>query len=163
VNASTDDKILPSARLAKLGLTLPEAAKPSFNYVAVVIEGSLAYVSGQLPKVDGVVTPIGRVGETIDLEAARAAARTCGLQGLACLAAALGSIDRIARIVRLTGYVASGPEFFQQPAVVDAASDLMIDVFGEAGRHARSAVGVFCLPRNAPVEIEMIAATRPAG
>lgn len=158
----TDNKIVPSVRLAKLGLTMPKAARPSFNYVPVVIEGSLAYVSGQLPKIDDVVAPVGRVGESIDLETARNAARTCGLQGLACLAEALGSIDRIGRIVRLTGYVASGPDFFQQPAVIDSASDLMVDIFGDAGRHARSAVGVFCLPRNAPVEIELIARIQAA-
>jgi enamine deaminase RidA (YjgF/YER057c/UK114 family) len=147
----------PSARLAQMGLTLPSAAQPSFNYVPVVVERGIAYVSGQLPKVDGEVRVQGRLGETISLEQGKEAARVCGIQALACLAEAVGSIDRVARIVRVTGFVSSAPSFFQQPAVIDAVSELMVEVFGEAGRHARSAVGVAALPRNAPVEVELIA------
>jgi enamine deaminase RidA (YjgF/YER057c/UK114 family) len=147
----------PSARLAQMGLTLPSAAQPSFNYVPVAVERGIAYVSGQLPKVDGEVRLQGRLGEGVSLEQAKEAARICGIQGLACLAEALGSIDRVSRILRVSGFVASTPGFFQQPAVIDAVSELMVEVFGEAGRHARSAIGVASLPRNAPVEVELIA------
>jgi enamine deaminase RidA (YjgF/YER057c/UK114 family) len=147
----------PSARLTQMGLTLPSAAQPSFNYVPVTVERGIAYVSGQLPKVDGEVRLQGRLGEEISLERGREAARICGIQALACLAEALGSIDRVARILRVSGFVSSASGFFQQPAVIDAVSELMVEVFGEAGRHARSAVGVAALPRNAPVEVELIA------
>jgi enamine deaminase RidA (YjgF/YER057c/UK114 family) len=152
----------PSARLAELGLTLPSAAQPTFNYVPVVIHRDLAFVSGQLPKVDGEVKIHGCLGVTVEMDQAREAARVCAIQALACLADALGSLDRVERIVRLTGFVASAPGFHQQPAVIDAASELMVQVFGEAGRHARSAVGVSALPRDAPVELEVIAAIRAA-
>ncbi len=155
-----DFATLPSARLAQLGLTLPQAAQPAFNYVPVVIEEKLAFVSGQLPKVDGEVRVQGRLGDTVTMEQGREAARVCALQALACLAEALGSIDRVARIVRLSGFVASTPDFYQQPAVIDAESELMVEIFGDAGRHARSAVGVAALPRNAPVELEVIASLR---
>ncbi len=150
----------PSTRLVQMGLTLPSAAQPTFNYVPVVIERGIAYVSGQLPKVDGEVRTQGRLGEAISLEQGKEAARICGIQGLACLAEALGSIDRVARIVRVSGFVSSAPGFFQQPAVIDAVSELMVQVFGEGGRHARSAIGVAALPRNAPVEVELIASIR---
>ena len=152
----------PSARLAELGIQLPAAAQPSFNYVPVVVHRDLAFVSGQLPKVGGEVKVRGRLGQGVSLDEAREAARVCALQALACLADALGSIDRVERIVRLSGFVASAPDFHQQPAVIDAASDLMVQVFGEAGRHARSAVGVSALPRDSAVELEVIAAVRPA-
>jgi enamine deaminase RidA (YjgF/YER057c/UK114 family) len=149
-----------SVRLAQMGVTLPSAAQPAFNYVPVTVERGIAYVSGQLPKVDGEVRLQGRLGENVSLEQGKEAARICGIQGLACLAEALGSIDRVARILRVSGFVSSAPGFFQQPAVIDAVSDLMVEVFGEAGRHARTAVGVAALPRNAPVEVELIASVR---
>lgn len=148
----------PTERLTLLGLTLPEPAVPSFSYEPVVVQGDLAFVSGQLPKEDGEVRVTGRVGEEVGVEAARHAARVCVLQGLAVLAATLGGLDRVRRIVRVTGYVASAPDFHAQAGVLDAASDLLVDVFGDAGRHARSAVGVAELPRDAPVEIELIVA-----
>jgi enamine deaminase RidA (YjgF/YER057c/UK114 family) len=157
---ASDKKVLPSFRLMKMGLILPEAAQPQFNYVPVVVHGDLAYVSGQLPKQDGEVRIKGRVGDTVSLEVAQEAARICALQALACLAQALGSIDLVTRIVKLSGFVASGLDFYQQPAVIDAASELMVQVFGEAGRHARSAIGVSALPRNSAVELEVIAAFR---
>jgi enamine deaminase RidA (YjgF/YER057c/UK114 family) len=157
MNASASENSLPSTRLAQLGLHLPTAATPSFAYVPVVVEGSLAFVSGQLPKVDGEVRIHGRLGDTITLEQGREAARICALQALSCLAEALGSIDRVRRIVRLSGFVSSAPDFFQHPVVIDAASDLMVQIFGDAGRHARSAIGVAALPRNSPVELEVIA------
>jgi enamine deaminase RidA (YjgF/YER057c/UK114 family) len=155
-----DKGMLPSLRLMKMGLLLPEAAQPQFNYVSVVLHGDLAYVSGQLPKQDGEVRIKGRVGDTVSLEVAQEAARICALQALACLAQALGSIDRVTQIIKLSGFVASGPDFYHQPTVIDAASELMVRVFGEAGRHARSAIGVSALPRNSSVELEVIAAFR---
>jgi enamine deaminase RidA (YjgF/YER057c/UK114 family) len=158
-----DKTTLPSSRMKKLGLVLPDAAQPQFNYVPVVLHGDLAYVSGQLPKQDGEVRIEGRVGDTVSLELAQEAARICAVQALACLEQALGSIDRVTRIIRLSGFVASGFDFYQQPAVIDTASELMVQVFGEAGRHARSALGVSALPRNSPVELEVIAAFRSDG
>lgn len=145
-------------RLAELGLVLPEAAQPSFSYVPVTIHRGVAYVSGQLPKVDGEVRVFGKVDAEIDIERARGEARICILQGLACLKSALGSLERIERILKINGYVASAPGFNAQPKVIDAASDLLEEIFGEAGRHARAAVGVAELPRNTAVEIEMTVA-----
>ncbi len=158
--AESDKTMLPSSRLTKMGLVLPDAAQPQFNYVPVVLHGDLAYVSGQLPKQDGEVRIKGRVGDTVSLEVAQEAARICAIQALACLAQALGSIDRVTRIIILSGFVTSGFDFYQQPAVIDAASELMVKVFGDAGRHARSAIGVSALPRNSSVELEVIAAFR---
>jgi enamine deaminase RidA (YjgF/YER057c/UK114 family) len=147
-------------RLAGLGITLPEAASPSFNYVPVTLHRGIAHVAGQLPKVDGAVKVQGKAGGTISLEVARGEARICILQGLACLKQALGTLDRIERVLKVTGFVASAAGFNDQPTVLDAASDLLGEVLGEAGRHARSAVGVAELPRNAVVEIEMVVAYR---
>ena len=147
-------------KLAALDLTLPQPAEPAFHYVPVMIHGGIAYVSGQLPKVDGEVRCTGKVGAEVSAEAAAKAARICVLQGLACLRAALGNLGRVERILKVTGFVASASGFNRQPEVIDAASRLLIDLFGEAGRHARSAVGVAELPRNAPVEIEMIVAVK---
>ncbi len=145
-------------RLEELGLALPEAAKPSFNYVPVVVHDGLAYVSGQLPKVDGEVRVFGKVGAEVGVDVAREQARICVLQALACLQAELGSCDRISRVVKLTGFVASAPGFNEQPRVVDAASDLIVEILGPIGRHARSAIGAAELPRNAAVEIEFVVA-----
>jgi len=147
-------------RLAQLGLVLPAPATPSFNYVPVVLHQGIAYVSGQVPKVDGEVRVFGKVGRDVDLETARGEARICILQGLACLEAALGSLDRVERILKINGFVASAPGFNDQPKVLDAASDLLGEIFGDAGRHARAAVGVAELPRNCAVEIEMTVAYR---
>lgn len=147
-------------RLAELGIELPEAAAPSFNYVPVTLHRGVAYVAGQLPKVDGEVKVRGKAGAAVSLEAARGEARICLLQGLACLKQALGSLDRIERVLKVTGFVASAPGFNDQPKVLDAASDLLGEILGEAGRHARSAVGVAELPRDAAVEIELVVAYR---
>lgn len=146
------------SRLAELGIVLPEAAAPSFNYVPVTLHKGVAHVSGQMPKIEGEVRVFGKVGNEVDLETAREQARICILQGLACLRAALGSLDRVERILKINGFVASAPGFNAQPKVIDAASDLLVQVFGDAGRHARAAVGVAELPRNAAVEIEMTVA-----
>ena len=147
-------------RLEELGIRLPEAAKPSFNYVPVTLHRGVAYVAGQLPKVDGEVRIHGKVGAEVDLVRAREEAKICILQGLACLRSTLGSLDRIEQILKVNGYVASAPGFNDQPKILDAASDLLVEIFGERGRHARAAVGVAELPRNAAVEIEMIVAFR---
>lgn len=150
----------PSERLATLGLELPEAAKPAFDYVPVRRDGHVLYVAGQLPKEDGEVRITGCLGRDIDIETAQRAAEICTLQGLACAAAGLGGIDHIDTVLRVTGFIASTPDFHDQPRVLDAASRLLGQIFGEAGRHARSAVGVAALPRRAPVEIEFIFTTK---
>lgn len=146
--------------LQEIGVTLPDAASPSFNYQPVTLHRGVAYVSGQLPKVEGSVRVFGKVGEEVDLETARGEARICILQGVACLRQALGSLDRVERILKITGFVASARGFNDQPKVIDAASDLVVEIFGESGRHARAAVGVAELPRNAAVEIDMTVAYR---
>ena len=153
---SAAERTAPSRRLAELGLELPAAAVPSFDYVPVTREGRVLYVAGQLPKEDGEVRITGRCGQDVDLDTARRAAEICTLQGLACAAEAVGGIDHVAGVLRVTGFVASTPDFHDQPKVLDAASRLLREVFGEAGRHARSAVGVAALPRRAPVEIEFV-------
>jgi enamine deaminase RidA (YjgF/YER057c/UK114 family) len=148
-------------RLMALGLTLPAPSAPAFQYVPVVIHRDVAYVSGQLPRMEGGgVVRVGKVGGEVSVEHAQNAARICILHGLACLKQALGSLDQVKRILKVTGFVASAQGFVEQPAVIDAASQLLVDLFGDAGRHARSAVGVAELPRNSAVEIEMIAAIR---
>lgn len=142
-------------RLSELGITLPEAAMPAFQYVPVTLFDRIAFVSGQLPR-QGETLITGKVGAEVSLDRAREAASLCVIQGLACLKQALGSLDRIERILKVTGFVASAPMFNLQPKVIDAASELLVEVFGEGGRHARSAVGVAELPRNVCVEIELI-------
>ena len=154
--------MLVEEKLKKLGLSLPPPAEPSFQYVPVTIHAGVAYVSGQLPKENGEVRITGKVGDAVDAEVAQSAARICVLQGLSCLKAAIGSLDNVERILKVTGFVASAPGFIQQPRVLDAASNLLFELFGEHGRHARSAVGVSELPRNAPVEIEMVIAVKVA-
>jgi len=149
------------AKLAALGLTLPEAAAPVAAYVPVVIAGGLAHVSGQVSFVDGVLVK-GRLGQDVSLEAGVAAAQGCGLMILAQLKAALGSFDRVERIVKLGGFVNSTGDFTDQPKVVNGASELMVAVFGDAGKHARSAVGVPALPLGVAVEVDAIVAVKPA-
>lgn len=155
---TTDAEI--EARLADLGLVLPEPAAPVAAYVPVVISGGLAHVSGQLPFIDGVLVT-GRLGEDVSTGEGYEAARACGLMILAQLKAALGSLDRVERVVKLGAFVNSVPTFTDQPKVANGASELMAAVFGEAGRHARSAVGVPVLPLGAVVEIDAIIAIRP--
>src|SRR5689334_14777990 len=136
----------PSQRLVELGLELPEPAVPSFDYVPVTEHAGVLYVSGQLPKEDGEVRITGTVGADVSVERAQRAAQICVLQGLSCAAAHVGGVDRIERVLRVTGFVASTPDFHDQPRVIDAASTLLGQIFGEDGRHARSAVGVAALP-----------------
>jgi enamine deaminase RidA (YjgF/YER057c/UK114 family) len=150
----------PEDRLAALGITLPAAAAPAANYVPTVEIGGLLHVSGQIPfGADG--KPMqGRLGETMDTEAGVAMARLCAINLIAQAKAALGSLDRVVRVVKLGVFVNSTPDFTQQPEVGNGASDLMVAVFGENGRHARSAVGVAVLPRGVGVEIDAIFAIR---
>lgn len=148
-------------RLADLGITLPRPAAPVASYVPDVESGGLLFISGQIPFDDGVVMQ-GRLGEDRDTAFGQKAARMCGLMLLAQMQAALGSLDRVERIVKLGAFIASADDFTQQPQVANGASDLMVDVFGDAGRHARSAVGVPVLPLGAAVEIDAIIAIRPA-
>ncbi|WP_427964207.1 RidA family protein [Altererythrobacter sp.] len=145
------------ARLQELGIALPKAAAPVASYVPVVVEGGFAHVSGQLPFVDGELVT-GRLGQDVSLEDGTAAARACGLMILAQLEAALGSLDRVKRIVKLGGFVNSAADFTDQPKVVNGASDLMMEVFGDAGKHARAAVGVPALPLGAAVEVDAVVA-----
>ena len=148
-----------AARLAELGITLPVAAAPVAAYVPVVVVGNIAHVSGQLPFVDGRLVT-GRLGEDVSLEQGQAAARACGLMILAQLAAALGSLDRVERVVKLGAFVNSAGTFTDQPKVANGASELMAEVFGDAGKHARSAVGVPVLPLGAAVEVDAIVALK---
>jgi len=147
-------------RLGELGITLPAAKKPAFQYVAVSVHDAIAYVSGQLPWLDADHVIGGKAGDSCSLEKAQEAARLCTLYALAALNEQLGNLDAIERILKVTGFVASAPGFIAQPKVIDAASKLLGDVFGEKGRHARSAVGVAELPRGAAVEIEFVVALR---
>ncbi len=143
------------ARLAELGLTLPSAAAPAANYVPFVISGNLIFVSGQLPMSNGALTIKGLVGQDVSVEQGKEAAKLCALNLLAQVKAALGGdLSRLKRVVKLTAFVASGPDFTQHPEVVNGASDVLVEILGDAGRHARAAVGAPSLPRGTPVEIE---------
>ena len=146
-------------RLAQLGLTLPQPAAPVASYVPAVETGGLLYISGQLPFEDGQVMT-GRLGDDRDLEYGQQAARACGVMLLAQINKALGSLDRVERIVKLGVFISSADGFVDQPKVANGASDLMEQVFGDAGRHARSAVGVPVLPLGAAVEVDAIVAIR---
>jgi enamine deaminase RidA (YjgF/YER057c/UK114 family) len=144
------------ARLAALGLTLPAAPAPAANYVPFVISGTTLYVSGQISQDEGGLIK-GRLGADMDVAAGAAAARRCALSLMAQARAACGGdLDRVARVVKLVGFVSSTPEFIDQPKVINGASDLMVEVFGEAGRHARSAISAASLPLGVAVEIEAI-------
>lgn len=149
------------AKLAELGIVLPEPAAPVAAYVPVVLAGGLAHVSGQVSFVDGVLRK-GRLGEDVSLEQGIEAAQGCGLMILAQLKAALGSLDRVERVVKLGAFINSTADFTDQPKVANGASELMVAVFGEAGKHARSAVGVPSLPLGVAVEVDAIVAVRPA-
>lgn len=151
----------PDARLAQLGIDLPAPAAPIAAYVPTVEASGLLHISGQLPFVDGQVMT-GRIGDDRDQAFGEAAARACGIMLIAQMKAALGSLDRVERIVKLGVFITSAPDFTDQPSVANGASNLMIDVFGDKGRHARSAVGVPALPRGAAVEIDAIVAVRPS-
>jgi enamine deaminase RidA (YjgF/YER057c/UK114 family) len=143
-------------RLAELGLALPEVAKPVAAYVPAVISGNLVFTSGQLPFSGGELPATGKVGADVDPEIAKSYARTCALNGLAAAASVIGSLDRVTRVVKVVGFVASDPAFTGQSGVINGASEFLGEVFGDSGAHARSAVGVAVLPLDSPVEVELV-------
>jgi enamine deaminase RidA (YjgF/YER057c/UK114 family) len=145
-------------RLAELGLELYGPHPPHDPLDAVVVHGGIARTSGQLPRVNGILTCTGILGRTVTVDEGRTAAAVCALNALSVLEVALGSLDRVERVLTVTGYVASAPDFHDQPSVVDGASGILFDVFGPSGRHSRSAVGVAALPRGGAVEIEVTVA-----
>jgi enamine deaminase RidA (YjgF/YER057c/UK114 family) len=142
--------------VSQLGITLPSPPAPAGSYVPVVVSGNLAFVAGQIPMEAGQVKFRGKVGKDLSLEAGQQAARLCTINALAQLKAALGSLDRIKRFVKVTGFVSCDPTFTDQPKVINGASDFLVQVFGEKGRHARAAVGVSSLPLDSAVEVEFI-------
>ena len=142
-------------KLEKIGLTLPNAPKPVAAYIPAKQSGKLVFTAGQLPMVNGELISKGLLGQDVEVDDANRAARICTLNALAAIKGVIGDLDRIKQIVRVVGYVASVPAFTQQPAVVNGASELLLEIFGEAGKHARSAVGMAVLPLNASVEIEL--------
>lgn len=147
-------------RLQTLGYSLPDTPRPLATYVPAVRTGNLVYTAGQLPTVSGELTARGRVGLDLSEDEARGAARTATLNALAAVRS-VASLDAIVQIVRVTGFVASGDGFTGQPAVLNGASDLLVQIFGEAGKHSRAAVGVSSLPLGAPVEIDLIVEVKP--
>jgi enamine deaminase RidA (YjgF/YER057c/UK114 family) len=142
-------------KLEKMGIVLPEIPKPVAAYIPAKQTGNLVFTAGQLPMVQGELISKGLLGQDVEIEAANKAARICTLNALAAIKGVIGDLDRINQIVRVVGYVASVPSFTQQPAVVNGASELLLEIFGEKGKHARSAVGMAVLPLNASVEIEL--------
>ncbi|HDM75670.1 MAG TPA: RidA family protein [Deltaproteobacteria bacterium] len=149
---------MPEKKLEQLGITLPPAPEPVASYVPAIITGNLIYVSGQIPIREKNLMYEGIVGKDVSLEQAQEAAKICIINVLAVVKKELRTLDRIKKIVRLSGYVASTPDFTQQPAVINGASDLLVQVFGDTiGKHSRIAIGVASLPLNAPVEIDLIA------
>jgi enamine deaminase RidA (YjgF/YER057c/UK114 family) len=146
------------ARLDELGLTLHGPHPPHDPLDAVVVHDGVARTSGQLPRINGELTCVGRLGDTVTIEEGFVAAEVCALNALAVLAAELGTLDRVVRVLTVTGFVASTPDFHEQPAVVDGASHVLHQIFGDQGRHTRSAIGVAALPRGGAVEIEVTVA-----
>ena len=142
-------------KLNSLGIQLPETPKPLAAYLPAKQTGNLVFTAGQLPMVDGNLIATGLLGKDIEVEAAKAAAKICVINALSAVKGVIGDLDKIKQVVRVVGYVASMPDFTQQPAIVNGASELLLEVFGETGRHARSAIGVAVLPLNAAVEIEL--------
>ena len=144
------------SRLIELGSPLPELAKPVAAYVPAVISGNLVFTSGQLPFVSGSLPETGKLGGSVNADDAKTYARQCALNALAAVKSVIGDLDRVTRVVKLVGFVASTPDFSGQPGVINGASEFLGDVFGDAGQHARSAVGVPVLPLDSPVELELI-------
>ena len=143
-------------RLAELGLAVPEVAKPVAAYVPAVVSGDLVFTSGQLPMKDGELLLTGKVGGEVGPEEAAACARQCALNAIAAVKSIVGDLDRVAQVVKVVAFIASTPDFTGQPQVANGASELLGQVFGEAGVHARSAVGVPVLPLDSPVEVELV-------
>jgi enamine deaminase RidA (YjgF/YER057c/UK114 family) len=149
-------------RLAELGLTLPGVAAPVAAYTPAVRTGDLVMTSGQLPNVDGKMVATGKVGAEVDAADAQGYAQICALNALAAVKSLVGDLDKVRRVVKVVGFVASAPDFTGQPGVINGASELFNKVFGDAGVHARSAVGVVALPLDAPVEVEIVVEVDPA-
>jgi enamine deaminase RidA (YjgF/YER057c/UK114 family) len=143
------------SKIEQIGLTLPDAPKPVAAYIPAKQTGNLVFTAGQLPMVNGELISKGLLGQDVEIDEANKAARICTLNALAAIKGVIGDLDRIKQIVRVVGYVASVPTFTQQPAVVNGASELLLEIFGENGKHARSAIGMAVLPLNASVEIEL--------
>ncbi|WP_017573263.1 RidA family protein [Nocardiopsis halotolerans] len=150
----------PEERIAELGLTLPEVAAPVASYTPTVRSGDHVYVSGQLPFVEGELPATGKVGAEVSPETAQELAALCALNAVAAVRAEIGELSDVVRVVKVGGFVASAPDFTGHPGVVNGASDLLARIFGDAGVHARAAVGVAALPLDAPVEVEMIVEVR---
>ncbi|OGW53515.1 MAG: hypothetical protein A2Y81_13535 [Nitrospirae bacterium RBG_13_43_8] len=146
----------PEDKLKKLGIELPEAPDPLGSYIPVVRTGNLVFLSGMLPLIQGRLTRQGKVGRDINIDVAGEDARVATVNALSVLKAHIGSLDKVKRCIKITGYVASDPDFLEQPKVLNAASDLIFEIFGERGKHARTTVGVNVLPFNSPLEIEFI-------
>lgn len=146
---------LIEARLKDLNIELPDAPKPLAAYIPAKQAGQLIFTAGQLPMVNGELFLKGLLGQDVEIEDANKAARICTLNGLAAIKGLIGDLDKIKQIVRVVGYVASVPNFTQQPAVINGASELLLEIFGDKGKHARSAVGMAVLPLNASVEVEL--------
>lgn len=147
-------------RLKELGYSLPEVTGSSYSFVPVIIHHGIAYISGQLPMENGEMKMTGKLGKNVSVEQAKELAELCILNGLSHLSAEIGTLDQVDRIIKLTGFVTSAEGFNEQPVVIDAASQLLEKIFGDNGKHARSAIGVAELPRSSPVEIEMIVAIK---
>ena len=143
-------------RISELGIVLPQVATPAGAYVPAVVSGNLVFTAGQIPLVDGKLAATGKVGRDLTAEQAKEIARICALNAVAAIKSVIGDLDRVKKVVKVVGFVSSDPSFSQQPAVVNGASELLEQIFGEKGIHARSAVGVAVLPLDAPVEVELI-------
>lgn len=143
-------------RLAELGIELPAVATPAGAYVPALTSGNLVFTAGQIPLVDGQLMATGKVGAEIDVDFAKQIARRCALNAVAAVKSVIGDLDRVTRVVKVVGFVSSSPDFTQQPQVINGASELLEQIFGEKGIHARSAVGVAVLPLDAPVEVELV-------
>ena len=150
------------ARLGELGITIPQVAKPVASYVPAMTTGNLLYTAGQLPFVDGALVKTGKVGAEVTAPEAAELARICVLNALAAAQSVLGNLDCITRVVKVNGFVASSPDFIGQPQVLNGASELLAEIFGDKGLHARAAVGVAVLPLDAPVEVELILEFAPS-
>ena len=142
--------------LSELGLTLPEVATPAGSYLPAMISGNLVFTAGQIPVIEGKLMATGKLGAEITVEYGAEIAQRCALNALAAVKSVIGDLDRVKQVVKIVGFVSSVPEFTSQPAVINGASEFLQQVFGDAGKHARSAVGVSVLPLDAPVEIELI-------
>ena len=153
--------VSPESRLEELGIELPLTPAPAGAYVPATRAGNLIFTAGQLPLEAGEITVQGKVGDTVDVEEARDAARLCAMNALAAASSQTGGVAGISRIVKVTGFVASAPGFHEQPQVINGASEFLGEIFGDAGLHARSAVGVAELPMDAPVEVEIVVEARP--